>query len=160
MIRIAHNQDSQGVIDLISRCYSEYDDLVCLEPGGAEAELLDLVANYRGKGGEFWVLDLDGQIMGSHATIPFVETPQICGFRRLYLDKSLRGQTDWGHELMQVTIDWARQKGFQEVQFWSDTRFERAHKFFQKFGFQADGRVREMHDSHETYSEYFFRLEL
>ena len=51
MIRIAHNQDSQGVIDLISRCYSEYDDLVCLEPGGAEAELLDLEANYRGKRG-------------------------------------------------------------------------------------------------------------
>ena len=160
MIRIATNQDAQGVIDLISSCYSEYGDLVCLEPGGAEAELLDIETHYRGRGGEFWVLDLDGEICGSHATVPFDDHPEICGFRRLYLKKSLRGNTDWGHRLMQVTIDWARNQGFREVQFWSDTRFERAHQFFGKFGFIPDGRVREMHDSHEPYSEYFFSLKL
>ena len=61
---------------------------------------------------------------------------------------------------MQLTIDWARERGFREVRFWSDTRFERAHRFFEKFGFQQDGRVREMHDSHEPYSEYYYSLQL
>lgn len=61
---------------------------------------------------------------------------------------------------MQVTIDWARDTGFERVEFWSDTRFERAHRFFEKFGFQKSGEVRDMTDSVVPYSEYFFFLEL
>ena len=160
MIRIATNTDCKGIINLIGAVYAEYGDRVCLDEGGAEAELQDVEANYRGRGGDFWVLDLDGKILGTHAALPDKSDPAVCGFRRLYLDESLRGETDWGHQLMQVTIDWARDNGFQRVQFWSDTRFERAHRFFAKFGFQPDGRKREMLDSHEPYSEYFFKLEL
>ena len=160
MIRFANNQDSRGIIDLIADCYAEYQDRVCTSPGGAEEELLDIQSAYFDRGGAFWVLELDKKIRGSHATLPDPADPRVCGFRRLYLDQSLRGTTDWGHQLMQVTIDWAKEKGFDRVQFWSDTRFERAHRFFEKFGFQPDGRVREMHDSHEVYREYFFNLEL
>ncbi|MGI9515627.1 MAG: GNAT family N-acetyltransferase, partial [Pirellulaceae bacterium] len=98
-------------------------------------------------------------IKGSHAALPDPEDESVCGFRRLYLASELRG-SHWGNDLMQVTIDWARDRGFREVRFWSDSRFERAHRFFEKFGFRRDGRVREMHDSHETYSEYFFSLQL
>ena len=160
MIRLATNRDSQGVIELIAGCLSEYDDQICLEEGGAESELLDLETNYAQKGGQFWVLEITGRVMGSHATLPDPVDPTVCGFRRLYLHPSLRGETDWGHRLMQITIEWARTQGFQSVQFWSDTRFERAHHFFRKFGFRHDGRRREMHDSHQTYWEYFFQLEL
>ena len=61
---------------------------------------------------------------------------------------------------MQVTINWAIEKGFRRVEFWSDTRFERAHQFFARFGFQRDGRQRTMHDGHTPYKEYFFFLDL
>jgi putative acetyltransferase len=160
MIRLARHDDSPAIIDLIADCYAEYDDRVCLEAGGAETDLLDLESRYRGQGGEFWVLELEGRIRGSHAALPHPGLPGVCCFRRLYLDRSLRGRTDWGHHLMQVTIDWARDRGFRRVEFWSDTRFQRAHRFFRKFGFEPDGRVREMHDGHEVYSEYFFFLDL
>ena len=160
MIRLATNDDVPGILDLIGRVYAEYGDKVCTDPGGAEFDLLDIQANYQQPGGQFWVLDLAGQIKGTHATRPDESNRDVCGFRRLYLEQALRGTTDWGHQLMQITIDWASEKRFQRVEFWSDTRFERAHKFFTKFGFEHDGRVREMTDSFETYSEYFFSLTL
>ena len=61
---------------------------------------------------------------------------------------------------MQVTIDWTKEAGFARVEFWSDTRFERAHRFFEKFGFERDGRIREMFDGVDPYQEYFYFLDV
>jgi GNAT superfamily N-acetyltransferase len=161
-IRLATNRDCEGIIALIDRVFGEYNDSVCLED--AEADLLDIQQSYFDAGGAFWVLaardkNENERILGTHGAMPGGESDNACHFRRLYLDKQLRG-SDWGHRLMQVTIDWAKAKGFSRVEFWSDTRFDRAHKFFSKFGFKRDGRQREMRDSHEVYHEYFFYLEL
>ncbi len=137
--------------------YREYGDCVCL--GGAEADLLKLPECYHAEGGEFWVLvGPDSTIVGTHAAHSIDKTSGICGFRRLYLASELRG-TGFGYDLMQVTIEWAWENGFSRIEFWSDTRFERAHKFFRKFGFEHDGQKREMSDGNDPYHEYFFYLE-
>ncbi len=155
-IRPATSDDRQGVIDLIATCYAEYDDKVCLD--GAEQELLEIPQAYHKIGGQFWVLsDQQGTIFGSHAAYPENVEQRVAGFKRLYLDQSLRGGV-WSQRLMQVTIDWSWANNFHKIEFWSDTRFERAHCFFGKFGFKKDGRVREMFDSHDPYSEFYFSL--
>jgi putative acetyltransferase len=61
---------------------------------------------------------------------------------------------------MHWAIDYARSHGAERIEFWSDTRFERAHCFFQKFGFKTTGERRECDDSWEPYWEYFFFLDL
>lgn len=61
---------------------------------------------------------------------------------------------------MQHTIDWAIEAGFRRVEFWSDSRFHRAHRFFEKFGFVRTQRVRTMDDGHAPYSEIFFYRQL
>ena len=58
--------------------------------------------------------------------------------------------------MMRWALECAATRGFQRVEFWSDTRFERAHRFFQRLGFQPDGRVRQMTDGLIDYQEYFF----
>ena len=156
--------DSDGIVALIDGVFKEYGDRICITPGGSEADVLDIESGYRSKGGEFWVLEtiVDGvsQIVGTHATRPDPENPtEVCTFKRLYLDRDLRG-TNCGRDLMQVTIDWAREKEFKRIEFWSDTRFKRAHRFFEKFGFQTNGDRRHMTDSVVPYSEDFFFLEL
>ena len=160
-LRFANNHDSPQIIALIDSVYGEYDDTVCLE--GAEKDLLDIEGSYRHVGGEFWVLIDDEKVVGTHGALPCesetTEDLNVCQFKRLYLSKSLRG-SQWGTRLMQVTIDWARDAGFERVEFWSDTRFERAHQFFKKFGFERDGRTREMFDGVDPYSEYFYFLDL
>jgi len=158
-IRLATNSDCDGIIALVDGVLIEYGDRICLDPGGSEADLQDIEGGYRAKGGEFWVLEHQQRIVGCHATRPFTEDQAVCTFKRLYLDTTLRG-TSCGHVLMQATIDWARQESFRRIEFWSDTRFERAHRFFEKFGFQKNGKSREMNDSALTYWEYFFYLDL
>lgn len=163
-IRIATNADCDGIVALIDGVLREYNDRICLEEGGSEADLLDLQTGYFDRGGCFWVLEsIDDKgrssIMGTHATRPYPGKENVCTFKRLYLHRDLRG-THWGSDLMQVTIDWANEKQFGSVEFWSDTRFERAHRFFEKFGFQKTGRRREMDDSAIPYAEFHFRLEL
>ncbi len=158
-IRLATNADCDGIIALIDGVLAEYGDRICLEPGGSEADLKDVDQAYRGIGGEFWVLEKENRIVGCHATRPDREDSAVCTFKRLYLDMMLRGTT-CGHVLMQATIDWARNGNFRRIEFWSDTRFERAHRFFEKFGFQKNGESREMNDSSVTYWEYFFYLDL
>ncbi len=61
---------------------------------------------------------------------------------------------------MDWAVDWSREHGFRRAQFWSDTRFTRAHRFFEGYGFTKTGEVRDMDDGALPYSEFFFALNL
>jgi putative acetyltransferase len=154
-IRLARSADRDAIMALIDTVLHEYDDRLWLQ--GADSDLLDIASHYMAKDGAFVVLDDAGQIRGTHAVLPDPRQPGVCYFRRLYLDAALRGSS-WGTQLMQWTLDWARSHDMHRVEFWSDTRFTRAHAFFAKFGFQRDGRVRTMHDGWKPYQEYFYFL--
>jgi GNAT superfamily N-acetyltransferase len=156
-LQIATQDDQPGIIQLIDQVYAEYADRVCLE--GAESDLLDLQTHYFAKGGAFVVLKYDQQIVGTHAALPIETSPAICTFRRLYLQQRLRG-SGHGARLMQWAIDWALDRRFDRIEFWSDTRFEHAHRFFHKFGFVTDHTVRQMDDGVTPYQEYLFTKEL
>ncbi|HTN75176.1 MAG TPA: GNAT family N-acetyltransferase [Pirellulaceae bacterium] len=152
IIRAANAADIPGIVALIDAVYQEYGDRICLE--SADSDLLTAHEHYAAQGGRFIVLARGDEILGTHAVVPLAQ-PEICTFRRLYLDKSLRG-AEWGERLMHWAIATARELQFSRVEFWSDTRFERAHRFFARLGFERDGRVRTMHDAFEPYQEYFF----
>jgi putative acetyltransferase len=156
-IRPATPADAAALVALIDGVYREYGDRIFL--AGADADLLDIDAYYRAPGGEFVVLDDDGAVRGAHAVLPLAQRPGICTFRRLYLDRDLRGQSA-GKRLMLWAIEWALAHGLTRVEFWSDTRFSRAHRFFKKLGLVRSGEVREMHDGAEPYREYFFSGDL
>ncbi|MEZ6093309.1 MAG: GNAT family N-acetyltransferase [Pirellulaceae bacterium] len=155
--RKATNADWRQIADLIERVYHEYGETLCLDD--ADRDLLDIESYYFKRGGYFWVLESESGIVGSHAAHPSVDAPTVCTFRRLYLDQELRGQ-DWGRQLMQITIDWAIENAFRKIAFWSDTRFARAHRFFERFGFVKTGEEREMFDAIEPYREFYFYLDI
>ena len=166
-IRPATNADLPGIIRVIDTVYREYGDVVELD--SFDSDLNDIEAAYIHGGesddasvrepncGAFVVLEIDGVIRGTHAAFPRRRKDRVAGFRRLYLDKNLRG-TGAGRELMDWAIAWARERGFQAVEFHSDYRFTRAHAFFKTFGF-VKGELRQP-TAENPYTEYFFRLEL
>jgi putative acetyltransferase len=171
-IRAASNDDRDAIIALIDGCYREYGEVMYTD--GADADLLDIEAAYAQRGGAFVVLvddesDRDGadegegngrgSVVGTHAVLPLADSAGACTFRRLYLHSSLRGG-EWGRRLMRWALAEASARGFARVEFWSDTRFERAHRFFERLGFRRDGRVREMDDGALPYREYFFWFDL
>lgn len=159
--RDVHQSDWEAIRDLIALCYEPYGERICLD--GADADLLKLEESYAGQNGVFVVMQkddpLDTRIYGTHAVLPLRPEEGVCVFRRLYLHPSLRGQGQ-GDALMQWTVDWAKEHAYRRVEFWSDTRFKRAHSFFRRFGFETNGETRTMTDSFEPYQEYFFWLDL
>jgi putative acetyltransferase len=167
-IRPATNADLPGIIRVIRDVYDEHGDIFDLER--FDNDLQDIEAAYIHGGecdgdrsllapncGAFVVLEIDGVIQGTHAAFPRRPDEGVAGFRRLYLDKELRG-TGAGRELMDWAIDWARANGFRAVEFHSDYRFTRAHAFFKSYGF-VQGELRQATEEN-PYTEYFFRLEL
>ncbi len=149
-------EDKDGVIALIDRVLREYGDKVWLE--GTDKDLLDIEGGYPDRGGAFIVLEKNGEILGTHAVAPIPQRPGVANFRRLYLCHTLRGAR-FGDLLMQWAIDWARENRYKRVEFWSDRRFSRGHRFFAKFQFQSTGEERQMNDSWEPYQELFFYRE-
>lgn len=150
------NEDSEGVISLIDSIYREYGDRVCLE--GADKDLTDLAAHY--DDGRFMVLEDDaGKILGTVALTIRNEEPGCCYMRRLYLHPDLRGGGQ-GQRLVEWVLTAARRSGATRIEFWSDTRFSRAHSFYGKLGFQHDGTTRTMNDGWEPYDEFFYHLDL
>ncbi|MFL2480070.1 MAG: GNAT family N-acetyltransferase [Verrucomicrobiales bacterium] len=157
-IRDATNADSEEVIDLISSIYDEYGEIMYTD--GADKDLLDINQHYHKSGGDFVVLEDDQKrIVGSHATLPKDQSAGLLTFRRLYLEKSMRG-SGAGKTLMDWAVNWAKDHEYKRIEFWSDTRFKRAHQFFENYGFHSTGEIRDMDDGALPYSEYFFSLNL
>lgn len=161
ILRPAEPRDVAGLVALIDGVYREHGDEIYL--AGADSDLLDVDGSYRELGGEFVVL-VDpradaGPIYGAHAVLPLAGRPGVCTFRRLYLNPGLRGRGE-GERLMQWAFDWARSQGLVRVEFWSDVRFTRAHRFFARLGFTQTGETREMDDGAMPYREYFFERQL
>ncbi len=154
MIRPALPSDRESIIEIIDACLREIGDRFF--PEGEGQDLLDVAASYDGKGGAFVVLEHEGRIIGTHATLPLDPEERIATFRRLYLRREHRGRRH-GKALMQWALDWCAENDYRTVEFWSDTRFTHAHRFFASFGFRK-GVVRDMDDGAAPYSEFLFQL--
>ena len=157
LLRLATPQDCQTITRLIDGVLREYGDEICLT--GADRDLMDITGHYEQLGGAFVVLDDEGTIRGTHAVVPDGNRQDVYFLRRLYLEQPLRGG-EWGIRLMEWTLEWALAHGAHRVELWSDTRFERAHAFFRRYGFRQDGRTRSMDDGVEPYQERFFFKDL
>lgn len=141
--------EAAEVIELIHRVFDEYGFI--WDP---EEEFWDLLGDdfpYAEPRGAIWVgRDAERRIVGSIAA-ELVEEGAAAEFHRLYLDAQLRG-AGHGRRLMQEAIDWARRAGCERVVLWSDTRFEDAHRLYERLGFRRNGE-RELDDVNET-TEY------
>lgn len=161
LIRLAERNDQPQIVRLIADILREYGDTICLD--NCDSDLLDLQKNFTTAGGAFWVLEEVGQIIGTVAITPsediLNDQVSTCLLKRLYLHQKHRG-ADWGRKLMQTAVDWAQSQGFRRLELWSDTRFSRAHNFYQKFGCTMTGATRTIHDTYVPFDEYQFRFEL
>jgi GNAT superfamily N-acetyltransferase len=149
-IRPALDQDSAGIIDLIARVFAEYPGVYLLVDQ-EEPKLRTPASSYP----HFWVLQDRERILGCIACGAYSGTYEL---QKLYLDSSLRRQ-GWGRKLVELVENQARAEGFEQIELWTDTKFETAHRVYEKLGYQATGRRRELHDISDT-SEFHYQKDL
>lgn len=152
-IRPGRDTDGPDLIGLIAACWSAYP-CVRMDVDGEMPELHALATYYAGKGGALLVAEADGRLAGMIATRPAGETEwEIC---RVYVAPSLHG-AGLAHALLDRAESHAIQAGAQRLFLWSDTRFDRAHRFYEKRSYVRQGPVRVLHDISNSLEYGYFK---
>lgn len=160
-LRLARNEDGDGMGRLIARIFSDYENCPFLPH--EFPELQAPADHYRGKKkGELWILedtrsDALFPVAGSIAITPTYEPTRFELFK-IYLAHEFRGN---GLSQMMLThaLDYALAHHASEVVLWTDTRFHAGHRFYEKAGFVRVAGIRQLHDAAETF-EFGYRRAL
>ncbi len=142
VIRPGRDADADSFIALIDACWAEYPGII-LDVDNEMPELRALATYYTNRGGALWAAEADRHIVGMVAAIPHdPATWEIC---RVYTLPSLHG-SGLGHQLLDAAESHARAAGAARLILWSDTRFDRAHRFYEKRSYVRHGPIRVLHD--------------
>ena len=151
VIEPAHASDVPAVVALIGRVFAEYR--FSWDPALEVPDLLDFDHHYGGPAGAFWVARSRDHVVGS---VGVERLPDgRAELHRLYLDATLRGR-GVGRALVETVLEWCRGVGVHQLVLWSDTRFDRAHRLYERMGFVQTGE-RELPDDPNDTREFSYQ---
>lgn len=133
LIRDWQPGDRISAAELIQSILSEYG--LTSEPEGADLDVLQVEAAYWQTGGEFWVVEQQGHLVGTAAFYPVSRGQQAVEIRKMYLLPSSRGQ-GLGRFLLQALEQRISDRGFQQI--WVETAsvLQEAVKLYERSGYQ------------------------
>src|SRR3984957_17083285 len=141
-IRRGRDADADGFIALISACWGEYPG-IRIDIDAEAPELRVLASYYTGKGDALWAAEANGRIVGMIGVVPHADG--AWEIVRLYMSQPHRG-TDLAPRLLGIAEAHARTASATRLVLWSDTRFDRAHRFYEKHNYVRNGPIRVLHD--------------
>lgn len=143
VIRPATDADGDAVGEVLAAVFAEYPG--CVYDRAAEFPELDkLASHYAARDGAVWVAESGGRIVGCVAIDPLPDG-ESWELHRMYVLQNQRGG-GIARALLATALAHARERGARRIELWSDTRFARGHRFYEKVGFRRTGQERELHD--------------
>lgn len=95
-------------------------------------DLDDPKKHYIESGGMFYVLEIDGKIVG---TIAVIKKGDIAELKRWYVDKDFQGK-GYGSKLLDKAILFCKENGINKIEFETNKKFTKAHILYKKRGFK------------------------
>lgn len=143
IIRDGQDADEPAFIRLIREAWAEYPGCV-FDLDGELPELRALATHFAQADGALWVAEVDGIVQGMVACRPLGsdDAYEIC---KMYVDRAQRG-TGLAHALLERAEEWAARQGAARLVLWTDTRFEAAHRFYEKRSYVRSGSIRILDD--------------
>ncbi|MBL6076917.1 GNAT family N-acetyltransferase [Belnapia sp. T18] len=143
MIRPGRDEDAEGYIRLIGDCWAEFPNCI-LDVDGEAPELRALASYFAKAGGALWAAEREGSVAGMVGTRP-LNSDQAYEICRMYVAAPERG-TGLAQRLLDKAEAHARAAGAQRLVLWTDTRFDAAHRFYEKRGYLRQGAIRILDD--------------
>lgn len=137
-IRNWHPQDRQAACDLIRDVLAEYG-LTC-EPDGADRDVWEVETYYQQSGGQFWVVEQQGRLVGTAAYYPIERGDRAVEIRKMYLAPEARGQ-GLGRFLLQALEQAIANQGFRQIRIETASVLREAVQLYQTSGYQPAPEV-------------------
>ncbi len=154
-LRPATDTDSPRIAEIVEACYALYPGCI-FSLDGEMPELRHVASHYRDLGGEIWVAEDEGHILGCAAWRPLSDG--ALELQRLYVDPAAQGR-GLGRRLTEHAIAAAGKNGAIAIELWTDTRFDAAHRLYERLGFRRGPMTRSLGDRSRSV-EFFYRLTL
>ncbi len=116
LIRQWKPSDRHYASEIIRSVLAEYG--LGWEPDGADKDVLEVESFYLNKGGEFWVIEYQGEIVGTGAYYPIERGENAVEIRKMYLLPKARG-FGLGKFLLQQLEAEISCRGFNQI--WIET---------------------------------------
>ena len=149
-LRPARDEDAQDLFGLLALCFAEYPGCF-VDP---HDDLADLRAPGRAfPSGAFWVVEDEGGRVCACAAVDWPEA-SAAELHRVYVrpDRRRRGLAA---ELVGEAERWARERGAARMVLWSDTRFEGAHRLYERLGYRGRPETRVLGDVSRSTEQRF-----
>ncbi len=113
------------------------------EPDGADRDVLEVESYYLDRGGEFWVIEDDGKIVGTSAYYPCLEISaaavnlgeKAVEIRKMYLQANTRGK-GLGKYLLQELERTIGDRGYREIRIETASVLTAAVKLYEASGYK------------------------
>jgi putative acetyltransferase len=133
LIRSWTASDREAVAALVRDVLAEYG--LPWEPAGADKDVLEVESFYTAVGGEFWVIEQQGQLVGTAAYYPVERGEKAVEIRKMYLSPAVRGQ-GLGKYLLQQLEKEIAMRGFREIWIETASVLKEAVKLYESRGYQ------------------------
>jgi N-acetylglutamate synthase-like GNAT family acetyltransferase len=152
VLRYARDDDADAIIALVSKVWSEYPGKT-LVAANDMPELLKPASAYARNGGRFWVVEANGQIIGTIALMPSAERG-VVELQKLYVARDMR-MNGLGGFLCYLVEREARERGATAIELWSDVKLIDAHRRYERLGYRRGDALKTYNDTSSTVRLYY-----
>lgn len=133
VIRAWEPNDRAAAAAIIQSVLAEYG--LGWEATGADRDVLEVEACYQAVGGEFWVIERQGNLVGTAAYYPIQRGQSAVEIRKMYLLPDARGQ-GLGRFLLQRLEATIADRGFEQIWIETASVLQEAVKLYESSGYQ------------------------
>lgn len=127
------NEFTKDVIDIV--LHFQNDGTRPIVSVDDQPDLLNIVGEYIDKGGNFWIAEDDNKLIGTIGIMPY--STDIAILKKFFVYEQWQGEPyHIGRKLYAELLDFAKEKGYKTLLLDTPYNTERAHKFYEKAGFQ------------------------
>lgn len=152
VLRYARDDDAAAIVALVSKVWSEYPGKT-LVAANDMPELLCPASAYARNGGRFWVVEANGEIIGTVALTQSVENG-VVELQKLYVARGMR-KNGLGTFLCQLVEHEARERGAHAIELWSDIKLLDAHRRYERLGYRRGSSLKTYNDTSATVRSYY-----
>ncbi len=140
LIRDWQPDDRLAAAEVIKNALAEYG--LGWEPEGADRDVIDVAQYYLDRGGEFWVIEEDGTVVGTSAyypclgasLLPHDRNGKAVEIRKMYLQPKTRGQGLGKYLLAQLERS-IFDRGYREIRIETASVLTAAVKLYESNGY-------------------------